>query len=91
MGTANDWKDVALGNGTSCALKTDGTLWCWGTQLGSFAATVPAPAQLGTATSWASLSLSESHACAIESARERSRVRHAHRRHAVVLGPEPLG
>lgn len=35
IGTDADWNDVAAGrNKTTCALKTNGTLWCWGSRFG---------------------------------------------------------
>jgi alpha-tubulin suppressor-like RCC1 family protein len=30
VGTANNWKQASAGSLTSAAIKTDGTLWCWG-------------------------------------------------------------
>ncbi|MGZ3448336.1 MAG: RCC1 domain-containing protein [Polyangiales bacterium] len=30
VGTASDWVDVDCGQGTTCAVRADGSLWCWG-------------------------------------------------------------
>lgn len=30
VGSDDDWADVATGNSTTCGLRSDGTLWCWG-------------------------------------------------------------
>jgi alpha-tubulin suppressor-like RCC1 family protein len=66
------WRDVSVGLEYSCAIRTDGTLWCWGAngdgQLGdgTFANHI-LPAQVGTATSWSVLSAGDRHSCAVGS------------------------
>lgn len=30
VGTASDWVDVDCGQGTTCGVRADGSLWCWG-------------------------------------------------------------
>lgn len=52
VGSEADWASVDVGKSNTCAVKSSGTLWCWG---GSFDTAVPA--QVGTATSWQSISL----------------------------------
>jgi alpha-tubulin suppressor-like RCC1 family protein len=32
-----DWDTVSAGGGTSCAIKLDGSLWCWGARIASTA------------------------------------------------------
>ena len=59
VGTLTNWKQIST-NGTSfhmAAIKTDGTLWAWGTnswgQLGNGAAlAVSSPVQIGSLTNW---------------------------------------
>lgn len=69
-----DWAELAVGNGFSCALKTDGTLWCWGDddygQTGSSETgtePVSEPGQVGgvTATDWIAVSAGDTHACGL--------------------------
>jgi hypothetical protein len=74
VGTASNWSSVSVGFAFVCATRTDGTLWCWGsndsgqlgnpTNAGSPAAN-PAPTQVGTATDWALVRAGDYHACAI--------------------------
>ncbi|MCR5890446.1 hypothetical protein LRS06_22215 [Hymenobacter sp. J193] len=58
VGTATTWKSVAAGNDYSVAVRTNGTLWAWGSnergQLGDGTFTNRSvPVQVGTATTWA--------------------------------------
>ena len=73
--TATSWNTVftlaSIDAGTTynCAVRTDGTLWCWGSnrrgQLGDGTTTNRAtPVQVGTGTTWASVSAGDSHTCA---------------------------
>ena len=66
------WSSVAAGNFNSGGIRTDGTLWTWGVLAGGIQQSVPAlglgttggrtmPTQVGTDTSWASISASNSH------------------------------
>lgn len=57
IGTAANWKTVAGGRDFTIALKTDGTLWAWGSnahgQIGDNTTTSRlTPRQIGTATHW---------------------------------------
>jgi alpha-tubulin suppressor-like RCC1 family protein len=69
------WLSIGAGYYHSLALRSDGTLWAWGSnsygQLGngttSTGSTTSAPAQVGTATNWVSLSASSSHSLALRS------------------------
>jgi Regulator of chromosome condensation (RCC1) repeat len=69
-GHASDWAAVAAGALHTCAVKTDGTLWCWGDntfgQLGDGSMTNSlVPVQVsGQATDWAVVTAGEFHTCA---------------------------
>ncbi|MDB4793502.1 hypothetical protein OAG63_00550, partial [Methylacidiphilales bacterium] len=57
VGTATNWKTVAAGSLDTIALKTDGTLWAWGSnyagELGDGTnSSSLVPEQIGTATNW---------------------------------------
>ncbi|OGG61213.1 hypothetical protein A3C87_03645 [Candidatus Kaiserbacteria bacterium RIFCSPHIGHO2_02_FULL_49_34] len=60
IGTATDWQSLAVGNAYACAIKTNGTLWCWGlntsSQLGLGDTTSrTTPTQVGIDTNWESV------------------------------------
>ena len=70
------WAAVSVSAGTSCALKTDATLWCWGynahgeTGTGSPGTDRLLPTQVGAASDWESVSATGAgglgnHACAV--------------------------
>lgn len=85
---SGSWLSVTVGGpegggGHICAIKTDGTLWCWGKndayQLGNYLLPDPAPASLPVAadlatlnkvnndTDWVAVKAGERHSCAIKS------------------------
>ncbi len=59
VGTSNDWKDVAAGFGYMLALKTDNTLWAWGSGYIGASSGFPTfshfPTQISADTDWASI------------------------------------
>src|SRR5438132_8044096 len=64
------WSMVAGGVRYTCALESDGTLWCWGRnesgELGGLGASESdSPQQVGTDT-WIALSAADYHACGIK-------------------------
>jgi alpha-tubulin suppressor-like RCC1 family protein len=70
---ANDpggWIAVAGGDAHTCAVRSDGTLWCWGDNmageagLGAVSGTL-VPMQVGTATDWTSVVAGNSHTCGL--------------------------
>ena len=71
VGTATNWVSVSAGFFHSLALAENGTLWAWGnnstgaTGLGTIVGSRTTPAQVGTATSWRSISAGANHSLAI--------------------------
>ena len=68
IGTDADWIDIATGpNDTSFAIKSDGTIWGWGSNpnsiivSGSGTTTVSTPTQVGTDTDWVKMSVGGGH------------------------------
>jgi len=60
----------ASGSEHSCAIKDDGTLWCWGAnglgQLGDDSVTLrPSPVQIGVASDWSTIATGRNHTCGI--------------------------
>lgn len=59
VGTANDWTTVSASYSSSTAIKTDGTLWRWGSTLSPpNELNLSFPTQVGTDTNWSSVSAS---------------------------------
>jgi alpha-tubulin suppressor-like RCC1 family protein len=72
LGNTSTWRSTASGYGFSLAIQQDGTLWAWGInnfgQLGTGGPVTDSPAtpvQVGTATTWRSISCGDSHAAGI--------------------------
>jgi alpha-tubulin suppressor-like RCC1 family protein len=69
-GHSTDWATVSPGQGYTCAVKTGGTVWCWGVngsgQLGDGTTTdSQAPVQVsGHTADWASVTAGGAHTCA---------------------------
>lgn len=71
VGTDTSWSSVSAGEFSVCALRTTGTLWCWGLnsdgQLGKASTGLnpnPTPSQVGALATWASVSAGTDHTCA---------------------------
>jgi alpha-tubulin suppressor-like RCC1 family protein len=69
--SSTNWKQIVGGEDFTVAVKTDGTLWAWGSnysgQLGdNTTAYRSTPRQIGTATDWKTVSAGKSHAAAIK-------------------------
>ncbi len=68
IGTDTDWVEIATGtNDTSFAIKSNGTIWGWGSNptsiivSGSGTTTVSIPTQVGTDTDWVKMSVGGGH------------------------------
>jgi alpha-tubulin suppressor-like RCC1 family protein len=68
VGTASTWASVSAGDYTTCARRTDGTVWCWGLgsdgQLGTGSGQSSTPSQVGTDTDWVQITTGAYHTCA---------------------------
>ena len=73
VGTLTNWADVETGISNSFSIKTDGTLWAWGSNIGGSLGTpllvnsnYDSPVQIGGLTDWSKISASGSHTLAIK-------------------------
>jgi alpha-tubulin suppressor-like RCC1 family protein len=72
IGLDSDWSDISTGAFHALALKSNGTLWAWGSngagQLGANTTTQSnSPIQIGLASDWVSISTGMGHSFAIKS------------------------
>lgn len=67
--TASTWRSISAGNMTMCAIKSDGSLSCWGSIASDLAsaANPNVPTPIGTATDWQTISTASGHACGMRS------------------------
>jgi len=68
------FRAVATGQGHTCALRDDGSLWCWGRnsfhELGpETREQVRTPIQVGSAVDWVAIATGQHHGCAVKSDR----------------------
>lgn len=73
-GTAR-WAEVNVSQWTTCGIRIDGSLWCWGRGdvglLGEdLAAVQPSPVRIGTEVGWHDLKMGPVAACAIDSGQQ---------------------
>jgi len=73
IGTATTWKQVACGDVHTTAIKTDGTLWAWGSNgsyqlgIGGQNAQFPNPTEVfGGGTNWKQVTAGEFHSAAVK-------------------------
>ncbi|MCA8837601.1 MAG: putative Ig domain-containing protein [Proteobacteria bacterium] len=73
VGTNSEWSAISTGASHTCAIKTNGALYCWGDntlgQLGqsdtnSF--TFATPTQVGTDSDWVTINAGNAHTCAVK-------------------------
>ncbi len=72
VGDEVDWVDVATGSGSSCALRDDGALYCWGDNADGQLALGPdagdevaSPTQVDVIPNWQHVRLGDAHGCGI--------------------------
>jgi alpha-tubulin suppressor-like RCC1 family protein len=69
VGTRTDWASVSAAGQTTCALRTDGTLWCWGVdiegELGDGGSATPAPTPTQIAGSYSTTAAIGAGSCAL--------------------------
>ncbi|HKO95122.1 MAG TPA: hypothetical protein VJU61_28400, partial [Polyangiaceae bacterium] len=69
------WSFVDTGQGHTCALRTDGSLWCWGRNTGrqlgqaSNEGQVRQPLRVGTDQDWQSVDAAQNYTCALKADR----------------------
>lgn len=56
IGSDTNWKFISAGSGHTVGVRTDGTLWVWGNYSYGTPISNASPAQVGNATTWASVS-----------------------------------
>lgn len=68
------WEKVSCGQGHTCAIQTDGSLWCWGRntagELGigpDSAQQLREPVRVGSETGWTDVTAGQNHTCGIRS------------------------
>jgi alpha-tubulin suppressor-like RCC1 family protein/fibronectin type 3 domain-containing protein len=71
VGTATNWASLESGGSHTCGVKTDGTVWCWGSnfsgQLGDGTTTDRlVPTQVGTDADWARLTSGNGFTCGVK-------------------------
>ena len=73
VGTDTDWEMVAAGQQHTCAIKTDGSLYCWGDaqhgRLGQGVVEdtyVHAPTRVGSDSDWLQVAAGMEHSCAVK-------------------------
>lgn len=65
VGADHDWDQVSAGGLRSCALKRDGSLWCWGARDGISEATT-APTRVGADNDWVSAAVDSEMGCGLK-------------------------
>ncbi|MEU4239655.1 hypothetical protein [Actinoplanes sp. NPDC026619] len=70
VGTATNWATVSSDDQTTCATRTDGSLWCWGDNLGEqfddgTTEDRNAPVRVQAGTQWSSVSVGKDQVCGI--------------------------
>ena len=66
-----DWKVISMGGGHICALKNEGSLWCWGSNLygqtgDGTTISSSAPVKIDVTMDWQVIATGESHTCALK-------------------------
>lgn len=70
VGTKKDWRAVSAGGASTCGVRGNGTLWCWGVnhrgQLGTGKTkAADRPQRVGKNRTWTGISVGYTHACGV--------------------------
>ncbi len=71
VGVAADWVQVAAGQSSTCGIRGNGELWCWGRSIeaglgtGVSEETIQFPKQIGTAADFVRVAVNTFHSCAL--------------------------
>jgi alpha-tubulin suppressor-like RCC1 family protein len=65
-GTDSDWVELQLTQESSCALKADHSLWCWGARFGLGHGQDTVPTQVGTDRDWKKLTIGVWNLCGLK-------------------------
>jgi alpha-tubulin suppressor-like RCC1 family protein len=60
------WWKVSIGSNHTCALRNEGSLWCWGYPGGGVVGGSSTPARVGAATSWFDVQAGHNSSCALK-------------------------
>jgi alpha-tubulin suppressor-like RCC1 family protein len=68
VGTETTWRSVSVAGEKTCAIRTDGSLWCWGFNV-NLSDDVPTgewiPTRVGAGADWATVAVGRMHACGV--------------------------
>lgn len=72
VGSNSDWKSVSSGQGHTCGVRLDGSLWCWGRNLGGelglgagSLGQIRVPTRVGVASDWLVVAAGQNHTCGV--------------------------
>ena len=70
IGSDTDWRSVSAGGQHTCAIKVEGSLWCWGDNRSRQSSpddpiSITHPVRVDSRTDWATVSAGDVHTCAV--------------------------
>lgn len=81
VGDDSDWLEIAAGQSHTCAMKLDGSIWCWGSNSGASADggaplgiegadVIQEPTRVGSASDWTRIRSNTFHTCSVKQSSE---------------------